>query len=32
ASHNNEFDRLGITTIYGGKYSSIQYGVIKVEN
>ncbi|MCC5464505.1 class I SAM-dependent methyltransferase [Pelosinus baikalensis] len=32
ASRNNEFDRLGITTIYGGKYSSIQYGVIKVEN
>lgn len=31
-SHNNEFERLGITTTYGGKYSSIQYGVIKVEN
>jgi hypothetical protein len=30
--HNNEFDRLGITTTYGGKYSSIKYGVIKVEN
>jgi 16S rRNA (guanine1516-N2)-methyltransferase len=32
ASRNNEFKRLGITTIYGGKYSSIQYGVIKVEH
>lgn len=31
-SGNNEFERLGITSIYGGKYSSIQYGVIKVEN
>lgn len=32
ATHNNEFERLGITTICGGKYSSIQYGIIKVEN
>jgi len=32
ANHNNEFERLGITTICGGKYSSIQYGIIKVEN
>ena len=31
-SQSNEFERLGITTTYGGKYSSIQYGVIKVEN
>lgn len=31
ANHNNEFGRLGVTTICGGKYSSIQYGIIKVE-
>ena len=32
SNHNNEFERLGVTTICGGKYSSIQYGVIKVDN
>lgn len=32
AAHSNEFERLGITTTYGGKYSSVQYGVIEVEN
>jgi 16S rRNA (guanine1516-N2)-methyltransferase len=31
ANHNKEFERLGITTICGGKYSSIQYGIIRVE-
>lgn len=28
AADSSEFSRLGITTIFGGKYSSIKYGVI----
>lgn len=30
SSKSNEFTRLGITTIYGGKYSSVHYGVIEI--
>ena len=30
SSHSDEFTRLGITTVYGGKYSSVQYGVIEI--
>lgn len=30
SSKSDEFKRLGITTIYGGKYSSVHYGVIEI--
>jgi len=30
ASKSNEFTRLGITKVYGGKYSSVHYGVIEI--
>ncbi len=30
SSKSNEFTRLGITSIYGGKYSSVHYGVIEI--
>lgn len=30
SSKSNEFTRLGITAIYGGKYSSVHYGVIEI--
>jgi len=30
SSKSNEFTRLGITTVYGGKYSSVHYGVIQI--
>jgi 16S rRNA (guanine1516-N2)-methyltransferase len=30
SSKSNEFTRLGITTVYGGKYSSVHYGVIEI--
>jgi len=30
SSKSDEFTRLGITTVYGGKYSSVHYGVIEI--
>jgi 16S rRNA G966 N2-methylase RsmD len=30
SSKSDEFKRLGITTVYGGKYSSVHYGVIEI--
>ena len=30
SSKSNEFTRLGIESIYGGKYSSVHYGVIEI--
>ena len=30
ASKSDEFTRLGITKVYGGKYSSVHYGVIEI--
>ena len=30
ASKSNEFTRLGISTVYGGKYSSVNYGVLEI--
>lgn len=32
AHESQEFERLGITTVVGGKYSSVHYGIIKVDD